>query len=121
MPHSKAIPATTDSKGDYSRVHLTNTEFSFSTCHEHELPVIRKHIFTAKVPSYFSGFSFYYYNYGFHTWTELGYVELEPFSASKHKILKRCAFKSKKKLIDFAIAKIVECMSDKEIKKYFKK
>ena len=28
MPHSKAIPATTDSKGDYSRVHLTNTEFT---------------------------------------------------------------------------------------------
>ena len=28
MPRSKAIPATTDSKGDYSRVHLDNTEFT---------------------------------------------------------------------------------------------
>ena len=27
-PRSKAIPATTDSKGDYSRVHLDNTEFT---------------------------------------------------------------------------------------------
>lgn len=28
MPRSKAIPATTDSKGDYSRVHLDNAEFT---------------------------------------------------------------------------------------------
>lgn len=28
MPRSKAIPATTDSKGDYSRVHLDNVEFT---------------------------------------------------------------------------------------------
>lgn len=28
MPRSKAIPAATDSKGDYSRVHLNNLEFS---------------------------------------------------------------------------------------------
>ena len=27
-PRSKAIPATTDSKGDYSRVHLNNLEFT---------------------------------------------------------------------------------------------
>ena len=111
------IPITTNS------LDLTDTKFSFSCeyktkdTRDPDVYPYMAHIFTSEVPHKFNNLPFYYCSINFLNRSFA--LDIDKLISSR-RIYDEYAFTSKEKLIDFAIAKIIECMSDKDIKKYSK-